>query len=161
MCAYDVCIAAPRCTLLDIALLRSTATDFLSDAIRAFRHLIDIMLAPLRPWNTRSLVVNNSWGMYSTAGDFPPGDPGNYSDNPNHPFNRIVGDLERAGADILFAAGNCGPPCPSMFCQQDANGNFITANTIYGANGHRRCSVSLASIRPRPELAIQRSDRVG
>jgi subtilisin family serine protease len=35
MCAFDVCIAAPRCTLLDVALLRSSAgrfTAFLSDA---------------------------------------------------------------------------------------------------------------------------------
>lgn len=136
MCAYDVCIAALNCTLLDIALLRSTATGptpmagFLSDAVRAYRHLINIMLAPRRPGENRSLVVNNSWGMFHPSRDFPPGHPGNYSDNPNHPFNRIVGDLERAGADILFAAGNCGPDCPDGRCQG------VTANAIYGANGH-------------------------
>ena len=55
MCAYDACIAAPKCTLLDIALLQSTrggATimeGFLSDAILAYRHLLDFMLAPRRP----------------------------------------------------------------------------------------------------------------
>jgi hypothetical protein len=57
-------------------------------------------------------VVNNSWGMFNPTWDFPVGDPQNYSDNPNHPFNIIVASLEAAGADILFAAGNCGPGMP-------------------------------------------------
>ena len=110
MVAYDVCIAAPRCTLLDIALLQSQAqgptimSGFLSDAVLAYRHLLDIMLAPQRPGEGRSLVVNNSWAMFHPSWDFPVGHAGNYSDNPNHPFNRIVGSLERAGADIVFAA---------------------------------------------------------
>lgn len=136
MCAYDVCIAAPRCTLIDVALLRPfTATPsgfgaFLSDAVRAYRHLVEVMLEEKRPGGFRSLVVNNSWGMFDPAWDFPVGSPSNYSDNPNHPFNLIVGDLARAGADILFAAGNCGPDCPDGRC------NGHTANAIYGANGH-------------------------
>lgn len=136
MCAYDACIAAPNCTLLDIALLqsgtpgRTIMEGFLSDAVLAYRHLLDIMLAPKRPGESRSMVVNNSWGMFHPSWDFPVGDPGNYSDNPNHPFNRIVGALERAGADILFAAGNCGPDCPDRRCQN------VTANAIYGANSH-------------------------
>jgi subtilisin family serine protease len=136
MVAYDVCIAAPRCTLLDIALLRSRQpgptimSGVLSDAVLAYRHLLDIMLAPQRPGECRSMVVNNSWGMFHPTWDFPVGHPGNYSDNPNHPFNRIVGSLERAGADILFAAGNCGADCPDGRCQG------VTAMAIYGANSH-------------------------
>ena len=35
-------------------------------------------------------MVSNSWGMFDPAWDFPVGHPGNYSDNPNHPFNIIV-----------------------------------------------------------------------
>ncbi len=136
MCAYDVCIAAPRCTLLDIALLQSQTggptpmSGLLSDAVRAYRHLIDVMGAPARPGEARSLVVNNSWGMFHPSWDFPVGHPGNYSDNPSHPFNLIVASLERAGADILFAAGNCGPDCADGRCRG------VTANAIYGANGH-------------------------
>ncbi|QDV34175.1 S8 family serine peptidase [Tautonia plasticadhaerens] len=132
MCAYDACIIAPKCTLLDIALLACSArslTTLLSDAVRAFRHLFDVMVPPVHRWASHSMVVNNSWGMFKPSFDFPPGGPGNYSDNPNHPFNRIVGDLEWAGADILFAAGNCGPECPDSRCE-------VTSNTIYGANGH-------------------------
>lgn len=136
MVAYDVCIAAPRCTLLDIALLHpisappggSLMSGLLSDAIRAYRHLLNVMNAPRRPGENRSLVVNNSWGMFNPSWDFPVGHPGNYSDNPNHPFNRIVAALERAGADIIFAAGNCGAPCPDSRC------GGVTVRTIYGAN---------------------------
>ena len=62
------------------------------------------------------MVVSNSWGMFSPHWDFPVGHPGNYSDNPAHPFNVIVGSLEAAGADILFAAGNCGRDCPDGRC---------------------------------------------
>lgn len=133
MCAYDALIVAPRATLLDIQLLRATgafATTFLSEAVRAFAHLQAIMAAPRRPGELRSLVVNNSWGMFHPSWDFPVGHPGNYSDNPNHPFNRAVAALEAAGADILFAAGNCGADCPDGRC------SGVVTNAIYGANGH-------------------------
>ncbi|HYN46735.1 MAG TPA: S8 family serine peptidase [Allosphingosinicella sp.] len=135
MCAYDVCIMAPACTILDVAVLASNVSGgsimdgLLSDAVRAYSHLADIMRAPRRPGETRSLVVNNSWGMFHPSWDFPVGNSGNYSHNPNHPFNRIVGTLEGLGADILFAAGNCGRECPDDRCQRLAGG-------IYGANSH-------------------------
>ncbi|MCC6965767.1 MAG: S8 family serine peptidase [Nitrospira sp.] len=132
MCAFDVCIAAPKCTILDIALLRPAPSlaALLSDAVKAYAHLLNIMLLPRRIGEFRSMVVNNSWGMFHPSWDFPPGDPANYSDNPNHPFNIAVASLEVAGADILFAAGNCGADCPDMRCQGQ------TTNAIYGANGH-------------------------
>ena len=136
MCAFDASLAAPRATFLDIQLLRSAAvgptpmSGLLSDAVRAYSHLSAVMTAPRRPGETRSLVVNNSWGMFHPSWDFPVNHPGNYSDNPNHPFNRIVATLEQLGADILFAAGNCGSQCPDGRC------GGVTANAIYGANGH-------------------------
>jgi subtilisin family serine protease len=135
MCAFDAAIAAPRATFLDIQLLNSTAggpgiSGLLSDAVRAYAHLLAVLNAPRRPGDLRSMVVNNSWAMFHPSWDFPVGDPRNYSDNPNHPFNRIVASLERAGADIVFAAGNCGADCPDNRCQG------VVGNTIYGANGH-------------------------
>ncbi len=133
MCAYDACIAAPKCTLLDIAVLQSstgTMGGLLSDAVRAYGHLLNLMMQEHRPGDLRSMVVSNSWGMFHPSWDLPVGHDGNYSDNPNHPFNRIVATLERAGADILFAAGNCGPECPDSRCRG------ATVNAIYGANGH-------------------------
>lgn len=134
MCAFDVCIAAPNCTLLDYALLQSQAEGetvmegFLSDAVTAFSRLLDLMMNSPDP--KPALVVNNSWGMFHPSWDFPVGHPGNYSDNPEHPFNIVVESLDDAGADILFAAGNCGSECPDGRCQG------VTTRPIYGANSH-------------------------
>jgi subtilisin family serine protease len=130
MCAFDVRIAAPGCTLLDIPVLQAISfSALLSDMVRAYAHLLGVISAPRRPGDLRSMVVNNSWALFKTKDDFPTNSPSNYSDNPNHPFNRAVQTLETAGADILFAAGNCGVDCPDDRCD-------ATANTIRGANGH-------------------------
>lgn len=134
MCAYDTGIAAPKSTLLDHAVLLSQTSGptvmsgLLSDAISSYGVLLGMMLAPSNP--PRRLVVNNSWGMFDPNWDFPVGHPGNYSDNALHPFNVIVASLEAAGADILFAAGNCGRDCPDGRCA------FGTARSICGANSH-------------------------
>ncbi len=134
MCAYDVGIAAPKATLLDYAVLLSqkqgatVMSGLLSDAVLAYSKLLKLLTAV--PPGKRRLVVSNSWGMFSPGWDFPPGNPGNYSDNPAHPFNVIVASLEHAGADILFAAGNCGRDCPDGRC------NFGTTRPICGANSH-------------------------
>lgn len=133
MCAFDVCISAPDCTLLDYALLQSQATGdsamegFLSDAVKGFSELLTLMNGANPP---AALVVNNSWGMFHSSWDFPIGESGNYSDNPEHPFNIIVESLEDAGADILFAAGNCGAECPDGRCKDEND------QGIYGANSH-------------------------
>jgi subtilisin family serine protease len=134
MCAYDAGIAAPKATLLDYAVLLSRTpgstvmAGLLSDAVLAYSKLRTILNA--MPSSRRAMVVSNSWGMFSPTWDFPPGHPGNYSDNPNHPFNIIVASLESAGADILFAAGNCGRNCPDGRC------NFGTTPPVCGANSH-------------------------
>ena len=38
-----------------------------------------------------SLVVNNSWAIFHSSWDFPVSKPQNYTHNPNHPFNLMVG----------------------------------------------------------------------
>jgi hypothetical protein len=131
MCAYDALIAAPRASLLDVPIMATRIATFaalLSDALLAYAHLrsvLDNMAA-----SRKRLVINNSWGIFNPAWDFPIGSPGNYSDNPAHPFNIIVGSLAQAGADILFAAGNCGRDCPDSRCR------FGTSRPINGANSH-------------------------
>ncbi len=135
MCAFDTLIAAPRASLIDIPVLLSrrpggSALDgLLSDAVAAYAHLRTVLEA--QPPATRSLVVSNSWGSFSPKWDFPPGHPGNYSDNPAHPFNLIVGSLAQAGADVLFAAGNCGAQCQDGRCA-------YPDRPIVGANSHGR-----------------------
>lgn len=136
MCAYDSLIAAPMGTLLDIAVLASrrpggsAMEGLLSDAVAGYSHLLHLVRGLGRPGDFHSLVVNNSWGMFQQSWDFPRGHPGNYSHNPRHPFNLIVGTLERAGADLLFAAGNCGRECPDRRCGTERDAG------IYGANSH-------------------------
>jgi hypothetical protein len=72
--------------MLDYGLLQSTAgptfNAFLSDAIAAFADLIDLLEREPGP-----LVVNNSWALFDRSDDEPIGSLGNYSANPNHPFN--------------------------------------------------------------------------
>jgi subtilisin family serine protease len=138
MCAFAALLSAPAATLLDYALLRSTRQGgsvmdgVLSDAVQAFGLLLNLMMFPEPERFFHSLVVNNSWGMFHPSWDFPVGHPGRYHDNPNHPFNIVVGSLAAAGADILFAAGNCGPACPDGRCQPIVPG-FRYVN---GANSH-------------------------
>ena len=136
MCAYDALIAAPKATLLDFPVLLSqtpggsTMDGFLSDALQAFSILVAYMRRPESERQYKSLVVNNSWGMYHPSWDFPPGHPGRYADSPNHPFNLVAGTLARMGADIFFAAGNCGSDCPDGRCEG------VVKETITGANAH-------------------------
>lgn len=137
MCAFDARVCAPDAEILDYALMRRSSlsdaqphiwNSFLSDAIAAFADLIDVLQTEPGP-----LVVNNSWGLYNRAEDEPIGSPGSYSANPDHPFNQIVGSLVAAGADVLFAAGNCGRDCPDDRCGQLDIG---PGNSIHGANSH-------------------------
>lgn len=113
MCAYAVGIAAPQATLLDHALLLSPAADLdalLSDAILAYRSLVDLLKRPSEL--QRPLVVTNSWGLKHPDQDDDMNEMGRYRDRRDHPFNDLVRELEDVGADIVFAAGNAGRPCP-------------------------------------------------
>ncbi|MGO4649631.1 S8 family serine peptidase [Nocardia sp. 2YAB30] len=133
MCAFDALVAAPQAALIDIPVMRSTQRGktvmegLLSDAVAAYAHLRTVLTD--QPAASRALVISNSWGSFSPQWDFPVGQPGNYSDNPSHPFNIIVGSLEAAGADIVFAAGNCGRDCPDGRCA-------FPDKPITGANSH-------------------------
>jgi subtilisin family serine protease len=131
MVAFDALIAAPNSMIYDYPLLKSSGgmwVGFLSDAIRIYAELLTLILSLPGP-----LVVNNSWGMYDRSTDSPVGNPQNYSANPRHPFNLIVGTLVSAGADVFFAAGNCGTTCPAGLCGVGDRG---PGNSIHGANSH-------------------------
>lgn len=145
MCAFDALIAAPQAILLDIAVRQSRRAGstvmegLLSDAVLGYEFLLRLLTGPRRPGDFHSMVVSNSWTMFKQSFDFPVGHPGNYSDNLNHPFNRIVERLANAGADILFAAGNCGSECPDAPCGGEVN------TGIFGANSHPQV-ISVAGV---------------
>ncbi len=135
MCAFDALIAAPQAILLDIAVLSSRRTGgtviegLLSDAVLGYEFLIKVLTGPRRPGDFHSMVVSNSWMVFKQAFDFPVGHPGNYSGNLNHPFNRVVTRLAISGADILFAAGNCGRECPQTPCGGEVDTGILGANS--------------------------------
>jgi hypothetical protein len=131
MVAYDVRIAAPGVRILDYALLQSQAgtwTAFLSDGIAAFADVMALLEREPGP-----LIVNNSWALFDRSEDAPIGSPENYSANPEHPFNQMVASLVAAGADVFFAAGNCGSHCPDGRC---GGGDRGPGASIHGANSH-------------------------
>lgn len=138
MCAFDALIAAPNATLIDIPVLSarqpaggSTVSATLSAAILAYSSV-------LVSWNSGAgfgdlsqyagLVLSNSWGVFHPSWDFPPGHPGRYIDNPNHPFMLQLEAMSRGGIDLFFAAGNCGADCPDGRCQNR------TTDVIMGAS---------------------------
>jgi subtilisin family serine protease len=131
MVALDASITAPNAMILDCPLMQSQGgmwVGFLSDAIRGFAEIMTQILQFPGPW-----VVVNSWGLYNRAQDAPAGNPQNYSSNPRHPFNQIVGALVGSGADVVFAAGNCGQTCPDPRC---GAGDVGQGNSIHGASAH-------------------------
>ncbi|HEX3697176.1 MAG TPA: S8 family serine peptidase [Polyangia bacterium] len=115
MCAFDVAVAAPVCTVLDVAAFRPYQPHpnddagpldvMLSDAIRAFGHLCELMVTNAKQGRLRSLVVSCSWEV-DIAHDHPPDSSSNYGSNPDHALNKLVGQLALLGADIVFSAGN-------------------------------------------------------
>jgi hypothetical protein len=137
MCAFDVLLAAPKATLLDYPVLSGSAPGgtmvgrTLSVAVQAFSHLLSfwgVAFAPGGAPRYGGLVVSNSWGIFHTSWDFPRGHPGRYVDNPNHPFQGLVSLLARAGADIVFAAGNCGGQCADGRCMGRTTGTIMGVN---------------------------------
>jgi subtilisin family serine protease len=136
MCAYGVLAVAPNVTLLDYPLLlgrpagEHTVSATIAEMMRGYFILI-WRWGIIRSITQTALVVNNSWGIFHPSlDDFPPSDPRRYIDNPNHPFRLYIWLLTAFGADVVFAAGNCGNGCPSAVCLQR------TAGMIMGANAY-------------------------
>jgi subtilisin family serine protease len=156
MVAFDAQIAAPNAMILDYPLLRSVAgggwIGFLSDAIRIYADLLVQILQVPGP-----MVVVNSWAMYNRSQDRPVGHPQNYSANPRHPFNQILTSLVGAGADVVFAAGNCGSSCPDGRCGAGDRG---PGKSIHGANSHPD-AISVAGVTHNGDLLGYSSEGPG
>jgi Subtilase family len=139
MCAFDALIMAPSATLLDFPILSlagsggSVISGVLSAALLAYAQVLSSWKVTMTGSDLSqyvAVVLTNSWGVFHPSWDFPVGHPGRYIDNPNHPFNLLVGTVVGAGVDVIFAAGNCGADCPDSRCQGS------TTDTIRGANAH-------------------------
>jgi len=138
MCAYDALVAAPKATLLDVAMLiarppgEHKVKATISAAMQAYWPLVyNWAIGPLlgqpKP-NYKALVVSNSWGIYHPSLDFPPGHPQRFIDNPNHIFRLYIQALALAGVNVVFAGSNCGGECPSAPCLSRKDGMIMGAN---------------------------------
>ena len=129
MCAFEVGIAAAQAALIDVPMLQGKALkSLLSDGIRAYAALREALINGLIDG---PLVVTNSWAIFDPGTDFDPDHESNYTHTLDHPFNIAVESLVDAGADVLFAAGNCGATCRYPGCRFKAG-----TDTITGANAH-------------------------
>lgn len=133
MCAYGVLAVAPNVTLLDYPLLlgrpagEHTVSATIGEMVRGYWILI--WRWAIGAITQSALVVNNSWGIFHPSLDeFPPDDPRRYIDNPNHPFRFYIRLLTTFGADVIFAAANCGSGCPNAVCLQRTTGTIMGAN---------------------------------
>lgn len=121
MCAYDAIHICPDAKIYDIGVLKGSGSveAVLSDAISGFQWSIDRLKQDGTPQ-----IMSNSWGIYQES--WGP----DYAKNPNHPFTRKVKEAIKLGIVVTFAAGNCGPRCPSVRCGSDVGPD----RSIWGAN---------------------------
>jgi hypothetical protein len=135
MVAYDVLIAAPKCTLLDANFEVVNSIGSISNVFTVFLALNGLMqsinakqIEKLK--KVKSMVVVNSWAMYSIENEaLLPANVIRYSNNPNHSVNLMIAEMARSGIDIVFAAGNCGDGSSDAQCKGPRN-------LIYGGNSH-------------------------
>lgn len=134
MCATDAVGMAPKANILDIGLLRHSRsrgwTPFLSDALKAMEWTLHRYFATGTPH-----ILSNSWGIYDWK-EMP-----DYAKRANHPLHRAVKAAVGAGIIVTFAAGNCGPDCPSDGCG---------GKNIWGASGLPEV-ITLGAVNPRDE----------
>lgn len=127
MCAFNICSVASHCTLIDHNVINSVnqeddspAAKLLGDVLKSYEK-IEQMLKSIASEQSIDLrvVINNSWGV-RRKWDPVIIEPIQFRtlDDPMHPFNIKVRELEKLGADIVFSAGN------------------INTETIYGVNSH-------------------------
>ena len=120
MCAADIAVAAPDAQLYDYPFL----VRFSSSALAMFSAVLE-----QRRLDGTPHVVSNSWGFVSV----PPkeDDPNNEIWDLDHPLHRKIREVVASGAPVVFAAGNCGEPCPSGNCKESSIG---AGQSIHGSN---------------------------
>jgi hypothetical protein len=134
--AHAIVATAPDVRLLDCPVIPDGIIDlpiFLDSVVAALFSVWAVIgwlqeqepepEAPRTGW-----VICNAWGVFDPSLE-PPDVP--YANNPGHPVADALRLLEQLGADIVFAAGNCGQFCPNPRCHPDFTGPGASIN---GAN---------------------------
>ena len=131
--ALLVTVIAPDARIYDCRCCRSASTilrAFLSLATAAMLKL----LARVQSNVNRRWVLCNAWSVYSLDQDIPLPSAYNYGQNPSNVFTTLVrliahNNVGAGGADVVFAAGNCGQYCPDGRC---GSGQVGPGSSIYG-----------------------------
>jgi subtilisin family serine protease len=138
MIVRNIVEVAPDATFYDVPLIPLKIDDvpgFVSTALHVFLQLRQI-IGFLRGTSVASLngpwVLVNAWSIFDRTSEIPLGD---YTENPNHPLNVLVGAIVDDAIDVVFAAGNCGQFCPDRRCGERDVG---PGSSIFGANSHPR-----------------------
>jgi subtilisin family serine protease len=120
MAAADVLVAAPDAKLYDYPFLVPRS----GGALVMMNEVLN-----QRGRDGTPHIVSNSWGFYG----FPP-----HQDQPlhevwdlQHPLHRKIREVVASGATVMFAAGNCGSPCPAGDCRPESIG---PGYSIHGSN---------------------------
>jgi hypothetical protein len=146
MIARNVLAIAPNARIWDAPLLplenEQDAPPRLSDLGHLFHWIADtVRKGRALSWDSgaNSLVENkvsgpwimvNAWGVLDPEAN---AKLHRYADDPDHMFINDLVRLNRLGIDVVFAAGNCGEPCPDRRCGDDDTG---PGRSISGLNGH-------------------------
>jgi subtilisin family serine protease len=136
MIARNVLDLAPKAVIYDVPLLPPRISNvplFIGEADGVWRTVVQTirLLRGLPRWSGPWVLVN-AWGIFDRRSELP--NLGDYTENPNHAFNRTVGaTVAQDGLDVVFAAGNCGQFDPSPRCGEHDRG---PGHSIYGANSH-------------------------
>lgn len=126
---------APRVRVFDLPIIPERITNVLLylNIVVAFYYwvLADIKFGPISSQFPGPWIFCNAWGIYDRRLE---SIPGQYTNNPAHPFNATVEAIGGVlGHDVVFAAGNCGTFCPNDRCGPDDRG---IGRSILGANSH-------------------------
>jgi len=154
MSAFSGLLTAPASTIVDCAVFSSpTPTapigqSYLYSVLPALTFIWQRWLQPgdstLRKY--KGLVCSNSWGIPAPSYDFPPGHPGRFIDNPQHPVQQFIETIAFSGIDLVFSSGNCGFSCPDQIC-----GGYTQQN-ISGLNASRAV-LTVSGCSPSGEIA--------
>jgi hypothetical protein len=135
MIARNILEVAPGAIIHDCPLIPPRITDvpmLLSDAEAALNRILADVRAVRARWDASWILVN-AWAIFNrTRFEFPLGD---YTENAEHPFNRLIDEVAAENIDLVFPAGNSGQFCPD---RRSGPYDVGPGASIHGANGHKR-----------------------
>jgi len=143
MVARNVLSVAPDASLWDCPMIPEAIDDvswFLDVAADAMNWMLDD-IAALQAAGHRKWILVNSWAVYDRRTEYPANE---YTNNPDHSFNRAMLRADTLGVDVVFAAGNCGGFCPKARCGEHDRGEGVS---ILGANS-LSCVLTAGAVRP-------------